>query len=71
LPSSNGISVFFSGEALYASRDMGTVEAALANGKETAQAFTHLERQLARKDYLLASCHGRLGARIRGWQYCP
>jgi monoamine oxidase len=28
--------VFFSGEALYASRDMGTVEAALASGKETA-----------------------------------
>jgi monoamine oxidase len=35
----NGGVVFFSGEALYASRDMGTVEAALANGKETAQAI--------------------------------
>jgi monoamine oxidase len=31
--------VFFSGEALYAGRDMGTVEAALANGTETAQAI--------------------------------
>jgi monoamine oxidase len=31
--------VFFSGEALYAGRDMGTVEAALANGMETAQAI--------------------------------
>jgi monoamine oxidase len=29
--------VFFSGEALYANRDMGTVEAALASGEETAQ----------------------------------
>jgi monoamine oxidase len=35
----NGGTVFFSGEALYASRDMGTVEAALAAGKETAQAI--------------------------------
>jgi monoamine oxidase len=35
----NGGAVFFSGEALYAGRDMGTVEAALANGKETAQAI--------------------------------
>jgi monoamine oxidase len=31
--------VFFSGEALYAGRDIGTVEAALANGTETAQAI--------------------------------
>ena len=31
--------VFFSGEALYAGRNMGTVEAALANGTETAQAI--------------------------------
>ena len=29
--------VFFSGEALYAGPDMGTVEAALAGGLETAQ----------------------------------
>jgi len=29
--------VFFCGEALYAARDMGTVEAALASGRETAQ----------------------------------
>jgi monoamine oxidase len=35
----NGGVVFFSGEALYASRDMGTVEAALASGKETAHAI--------------------------------
>jgi monoamine oxidase len=31
--------VFFSGEALYAGPDMGTVEAALASGHETAQAI--------------------------------
>jgi monoamine oxidase len=31
--------VLFCGEALYAGRDMGTVEAALANGTETAQAI--------------------------------
>jgi monoamine oxidase len=30
--------VFFSGEALYAGRETGTVEAALASGRETAQA---------------------------------
>jgi monoamine oxidase len=30
-------SIFFAGEALYAGPDMGTVEAALANGLETAQ----------------------------------
>ena len=29
--------IFFSGEALYAGPDMGTVEAALASGQETAQ----------------------------------
>jgi monoamine oxidase len=34
-PYSDGI--FFSGEALYAGADMGTVEAALASGQETAQ----------------------------------
>jgi monoamine oxidase len=31
--------VLFSGEALYAGPDMGTVEAALASGQETAQAM--------------------------------
>jgi monoamine oxidase len=31
--------VYFSGEALYAAREMGTVEAALASGRETAQAI--------------------------------
>jgi len=31
--------VFFSGEALYAGRDIGTVEAALASGRDTAQAI--------------------------------
>jgi monoamine oxidase len=31
--------IFFSGEALYEGPDMGTVEAALANGQETAQAI--------------------------------
>ena len=32
-----GGTIFFSGEALYAGPDMGTVEAALASGQETAQ----------------------------------
>jgi monoamine oxidase len=32
-----GDAIFFSGEALYAGPDMGTVEAALASGQETAQ----------------------------------
>jgi monoamine oxidase len=39
LRKSDASAVFFSGEALYAGRDMGTVEAALANGMETAQAI--------------------------------
>ena len=34
---SAGDAIFFSGEALYAGPDMGTVEAALASGQETAQ----------------------------------
>jgi monoamine oxidase len=33
----NGEAIFFSGEALYAGPVMGTVEAALASGQETAQ----------------------------------
>ena len=33
----DGVPIFFSGEALYAGPDMGTVEAALASGRETAQ----------------------------------
>ena len=33
----DGGAMFFAGEALYAGPDMGTVEAALANGLETAQ----------------------------------
>jgi monoamine oxidase len=33
----NGDAIFISGEALYAGPDMGTVEAALASGQETAQ----------------------------------
>ena len=37
LSSSHGGSVFFSGEALYRGKDMGTVEAALASGVETAR----------------------------------
>jgi monoamine oxidase len=32
-----GDAIFFSGEALYRGRDMGTVEAALASGLETAR----------------------------------
>ena len=35
----NGGTIFFSGEALYDGWDMGTVEAALATGKATAQAI--------------------------------
>ena len=37
LLSPHGGSVFFSGEALYRGKDMGTVEAALASGVEAAQ----------------------------------
>jgi hypothetical protein len=37
LRKSNGDVIFFSGETLYAGPDMGTVEAALASGQETAQ----------------------------------
>jgi monoamine oxidase len=37
LASSGGTAVLFSGEALYRGRDMGTVEAALASGLETAR----------------------------------
>ncbi len=40
----NGDAVIFCGEALYAGRDMGTVEAALANGRDTAQAILAGER---------------------------
>jgi monoamine oxidase len=36
--------IFFCGEALYAGPDMGTVEAALANGRETAHAILGTER---------------------------
>jgi monoamine oxidase len=35
----NDVAIFFSGEALYAGPDMGTVEAALAAGRETAQSI--------------------------------
>jgi hypothetical protein len=35
----DGGTMFFSGEALYRGRDMGTVEAALASGLETARAL--------------------------------
>jgi monoamine oxidase len=37
LRSSNSDDVFFSGEAFYSGRDVGTVEAALASGLETAR----------------------------------
>jgi monoamine oxidase len=37
LGESNGSAIFFSGEALYAGPDMGTVEAALASGQKTAR----------------------------------
>jgi monoamine oxidase len=36
--------IFFAGEALYAGADMGTVEAALASGLETAQMILATER---------------------------
>jgi monoamine oxidase len=39
LANSDGGPVFFSGEALYRGKDMGTVEAALASGLETARAI--------------------------------
>ena len=37
LSNSEGSAVLFSGEALYSGPDMGTVEAALASGLETAR----------------------------------
>jgi monoamine oxidase len=40
----NGTPIFFSGEALYAGPDMGTVEAALASGRETAQTILKVAR---------------------------
>jgi monoamine oxidase len=39
----DGGAVFFSGEALYAGPEMGTVEAALASGRETAQTILAAE----------------------------
>jgi monoamine oxidase len=39
LRKSDGDAIFFSGEALYQGPDMGTVEAALASARETAQAI--------------------------------
>jgi monoamine oxidase len=38
LSTPNGGPIFYSGEALYRGRDMGTVDAALASGQETARA---------------------------------
>jgi hypothetical protein len=46
LASSNG-SVLFSGEALYRGRDMGTVEAALASGRDTARTILAADRLAA------------------------
>ena len=40
----DGGAIFVAGEALYAGPDMGTVEAALASGLETAQMILNLER---------------------------
>jgi predicted NAD/FAD-dependent oxidoreductase len=37
LAGADGSAVFFAGEALYRGKDMGTVEAALASGLETAR----------------------------------
>ena len=39
----NGSAVFFCGEALYEGLDVGTVEAALATGKATAEAILAAE----------------------------
>jgi monoamine oxidase len=39
----DGSGVFFSGEALYDGPDMGTVEAALASGKRTAEMILSAE----------------------------
>jgi monoamine oxidase len=46
LARSNG-RVLFSGEALYRGRDMGTVEAALAGGRDTARAILAADRVAA------------------------
>jgi monoamine oxidase len=51
----DGGAVFFSGEALYAGPDMGTVEAALASGWETAQ--TILTAELAELGHPQESAH--------------
>jgi monoamine oxidase len=40
--------VFFSGEALYSGPDMGTVEAALASGLETAQTLLAASAEIRR-----------------------
>jgi monoamine oxidase len=42
LSRTDGVPIFFSGEALYAGPDMGTVEAALASGQATARAILAL-----------------------------
>ncbi|MBV9566649.1 MAG: FAD-dependent oxidoreductase [Hyphomicrobiales bacterium] len=52
LCSSNSDGVFFSGEALYSGRDLGTVEAALASGRQTART-------------LLAAGHGEAKSPLR------
>ena len=44
LKQADGGAIFFSGEALYAGPDMGTVEAALASGRETAQTILSAAR---------------------------
>jgi monoamine oxidase len=44
LRQADATSIFFSGEALYAGPDMGTVEAALASGRETAQTILAVAR---------------------------
>lgn len=47
LRGSNGDDVFFSGEALYQGRDVGTVEAALASGLETARSLLAARQRVA------------------------
>ncbi len=59
----DGGGVFFSGEALYAGPDMGTVEAALASGWETAQ--TILTAEPAQLGHPQESAHHTAQSRYR------
>src|SRR6202011_1010521 len=60
LSSPEGRAIFFSGEALYRGRDMGTVEAALTNGLETAR--TILATDKVATPYRTGLCRLRAGS---------